>query len=816
MKENISECYEQAQSMLEGLMPGRLVLNDAVLSCWIENSACFWYIKETQAGKEYRLVDAAKGVNGLAFDHKALADALAEAVGQTVDWRNLPVEGKGAFISLSPWKFEFAAFGREWTFDESGVLACRPEESRQACKQVNDPVFAGEAMSAIRSPRQALDSPDGKRSLFTCKHNLWVRNNTTGEEIELTSDGCSDYRYAVDLFDSEPVVQAIWSPCSRYVFTVALDTRKVRTTNFPVYVPNNHSIHLQISASKFAFAGDGEIECHHLVLIDLETETITPINYPPLPLIAYGDPAMGFFTAKLGWWSSDSDRVYFVDVNRGSKTVKVMALDLAIGEAVEILREDSDTFVKLRHSLYDKPMFRALTESNELIWFSERSGWGHLYLYDLAGGELRGQITGGATSEGSGGEDSPWRGEWLVRDVLYWDGERRELIIQTAGRDINVNPYYRDICSVNIDTGELKTVVSGNYDFCVYNPSTLILLEFEPLGIDRSMVNGVSPGGEFIVATYSRVDTVPVTVLLDRRGNEILRLEEADTSALPDYWQWPEPVRLVSADGITDTYGVVFHPIGFSPKSKYPVLEYSSAGRMLSTLPQGSFFNSTQGGIDYLLMAALAALGFVVIQIEGRGLPLRSKKFQDYQYGDHAFTSNYEDRISGIRQLAERYSHMDLERVGITGIEGASNTAYGPLKHADFYKVGVVHHAYDPRFSPAMLGEVYDGTAAGEKQRNVMFPEDYAANCRGKILLICRLLSFSTPAAPLRIIEALKCAGKSFDTLCLPNSVYPFSTYVLRREWDYLVTHLQNVEPPTDFPLKTGRDLLTEYIKSKS
>ena len=102
-----------------------------------------------------------------------------------------------------------------------------------------------------------------------------------------------------------------------------------------------------------------------------------------------------------------------------------------------------------------------LPESNELIWWSERSGWGHLYLYDLNTGKLKHPITGG--------ESSADGGEWLVRDILHYDTTRRELLLQTTARDPNINPYYRDICKINIDSCLLTPLVAGNFDHHVSN-----------------------------------------------------------------------------------------------------------------------------------------------------------------------------------------------------------------------------------------------------------------------------------------------------------------------------------------------------------
>ena len=109
MNNDILARYKRASTLAQAIMPARVVLNEAVFSRWIENSACFWYTKETKFGKEYRLVDADAGSNLPAFNHRELADALAKATGKTVDPKNIPVEGKDATIALDPFEFCFTA-----------------------------------------------------------------------------------------------------------------------------------------------------------------------------------------------------------------------------------------------------------------------------------------------------------------------------------------------------------------------------------------------------------------------------------------------------------------------------------------------------------------------------------------------------------------------------------------------------------------------------------------------------------------------------------------------------------------------------------
>ena len=395
----------------------------------------------------------------------------------------------------------------------------------------------------------------------------------------------------------------------------------------------------------------------------------------------------------------------------------------------------------------------------------------------------------------------------MVRDILHFDTERRELLIQTAGRGLDINPYYRDICRINIDTGGLVPLVSGDYDHQIYRPDSLQVFTQLAFGLDSTGINGISPDGGYLVTTRSRVDKEPVSLLVDRNGNELLTLETADAFGLPIGWQWPEPIQLKSADGKTDLYGVVFRPPGFSLEHHYPVLDYCCAHPGTSLVPHGTFVNAP-AGYSYLDAAAYAALGFIVVVMEVPGSPYRHKAFQDASYGQLSSANSFDDRIAALHQLAERYPYMDLNRVGLVGCDGITGPVYGLLEHPDFYKVGVIIAFEDARFDAASIIEMFEGVP---NHANKPLAEDLAASLQGKLLLIHGMMDTVTPpTATYRLIEALREANKDFDLLLLPNEGHSISSYVLRRTWDYLVTHLQDIEPPKTFKLTTGFDLLLE------
>lgn len=782
MNNDVLDRYKLAGQLHKG---DKLVRNDTVLTNWIVDSPCLWYKRATSNGMEFRLVDPVAASNEPAFEHETLATALASATNTAVDPQNLPL--KEVTITLSPLEVRFTAFGKHWQFN-SDTATCDEiedvQQGRQSPFNADQPMFMPRMLP---EDQQVLNAPDGKLGAFIRDHNVWIRDLTSGEERALTEDGSHDFSYSSSrCLGIDTAVQALWSPDSQRLFTIQWDIREVEARAYTTYVPQDASLRPQEVQQKQSRPFDAHIDTYQLAVIDLRTGKKQPADYPAIPLTQSGVFTDGFFRAQMGWWSPDNRHAYFVDVGRGAKAVRVVKWDTQTGHTQVLFEETSETFVRLSSETLEPLIFLPLPDSEELVWYSERSGWAHLYLYDLKTGELKHPIT---------------EGEWPVRDVLHYDSERRELIVQTAARDPDISPYYRDICKVNIDTAVITPLVYGNFEYVVNLHSSPKVISSIMMEEESGEVNGISPDGQYIVTTRSRVDMAPVTVLIDREGLEILELETADITAFPKGWQWPEPVKLKGADGEADIYGVVFRPPGFSADKSYPVVEYNNASRCFSGFPQGSFCNSQQDGFVYYFAGAIAALGFIVVTIDGRGTPLRGKAFADHHYGDFGHTSNFTDRIAGIRQLAERYPYMDLDRVGITSPEHPVNSVYALLKHSDFYKVCVQHCLTDPRFS-VYLWEQVSGTVDPAVMNAETYPEHFVDTFAGKLLLIVGMISTTAADSTFRLVEALQKANKNFDMLCMPNMHHEMTGYTTRREWDYLVTHLQGIEPPQDFGLK--------------
>ena len=767
--------YEQAKHLMQGILSKTVVFNTTVYPIWIGDSDCFWYVRENKESKEYRLVDANAGSNERAFDHCVLANVLANLTEKKVDYSNLSLTDVEMEISLENKKvasLNFTAFEKRWRYD---VLS-------EVCQE----------QGLIN--RDWSISPDGKQAAFVRDCNLWVCELESGKERALTTDGEALFTYGVAGsgwgYTMESAVQTCWSNDSTRIFTVRRDTRDVKDLPVMHHVPNDGSYRPTVTNYKIAYPGDEYIETLKLISIQVQSGLIQEANYRQIPTTRN---SWGFFKSKLGWWSRDNRRAYFVDMERDYKTVRVVEFDTDTGATKVLFEEVSDTQINLMLNADDHPALLPLPETGELLWFSERSGWAHLYLYNLESGDLKNIVT---------------QGDWLVRHAVSVDLLRREVFIQTAGRVAGRDPYYRDLCRVHIDTGEITEVVSSDHDINVIMQTELNTITMVMIGAaDISLAGGVSPSGNFSMVTQSRADTVPVSFLVDRNGNNVLEIETADVSGLPDNWQWPEPVKLFAADGETDIYGLVYRPSHFSPDQSYPVVSHVFNTPELPWVPKGSFTNGGFFGWTYLDAAALAELGFVVVQIDGRGTPYRNKAFHDESYGRLELVSTLDDHVAGIQQLSERYPYIDTKRAGITSqATGGPGGLQGLLQHPEFYKVGVSLMPHDSRLIPGpMWGEKYEGLSGPHSES--LYPEVMVEKLQGKLLLINGMLDTSCPPAIIfRLVEALQKANKDFDLLLFPNLGHSSNGYLIRRSWDYLVKNLLGLEPPKEFKLTTFLD----------
>ncbi len=760
--------YERAAAVQAQAMD-KWVLNQHVYPRWIDETS-FWYNRETADGTEYVRVDAKKGKKAPAFNHKALARALEKQLDEDVDAADLPISA----LVLDASSATFTAFGRSWRYEKRRLT------------EITD----GAIDSAWRI------SPDGKKAVFSRDHNLWLRDLKSGEEKALTSDGEMYYAYGVvPNATGRPALkpESVWSPDSRYLLTVQTDDRKVKSLPVIDFAPADGSVRPRVIDYRTALPGDEHITRFRMTLIDTETGKQTRIHYPDLAAVRMNDTPLG---GNRAWWSDDSSSAYFVDILRGEQEARVVKVDRGSGATRVVFTETTETYLELGSNVYMPTSILPLPQSDEFIWYSEKSGWAHLYLHDADTGQQKRALT---------------TGDWLVRDVLGVDAENRQLFISLAGRRPDVNPYYREIARVDLDTGALTVLSSGDDDRLVLSDGDFTLLLLTAFGMDPSLVSGLSPGGAYYVETRQRPDRPTTTVLMDAQGDEVMVVEQAAINTMPDGQRWPEPFSVTAADGSTDIRGVMFRPRDFDEDKRYPVIDYIYGGPQVAHVPKAAY---SSGGVGFESAASLAELGFMVVIMDGRGTAERSRSFHETSHERIHTASNLEDHVAGIQQLAERFSYMDIERVGITGVSGGGYmTAHAMLKFPEFFKVGVSAAGnHDQRLFWHTWGERYQGLLDDDnyaEQANLT----HAKNLQGKLLFIHGLLDYGVhPAGLFQLTQALMNANKTFDLVLMPQAGHEVPGYAMVRSWDYFVRHLAGQEPPAGFSAKSATDLIKERV----
>jgi dipeptidyl aminopeptidase/acylaminoacyl peptidase len=747
----------------------RWILNENIVPHWIPGRDRFWYKRELAEGHRFTMVDAATGAKADAFDHARLAKALGAMTGKSFDPSALPlynvtIDADGVV--------RFTTAGRAWRFDRAGAL------SEDAAPRGN----------------YAL-SPNGKLGVFSKDSNLWVEDMKTGAQTQLTLDGETYYAYGAPpaaRTSSSPTPYVVWSPDSTRILTAQTDDRKVPDLPLIDFAPRDGG-RPTVLHTRAAMPGDPNTTTFRLVIIDVSTGHQTAIRYLPVAAVRMNESPM---EGNRVWWGADSKVAYFVDVERGEKAVHVEAVEADSGQVRELFSEKSDTYVELGSDVYEAASIRPLPQSNELIWYSERSGWAHLYLYSLATGKLIRPLTSG---------------KWLVRNILGVDENRREVYISIAGRTPRKNLYYREIAKVNLDSGVMKVLSASDEDHEVLEQGGISNEEADLeviAGADPKSLVGVAPSGNYFVETVTTASMPAKTVLRDHDGKLIATVEAADASRVPRFWRWPQPVSLTAADGKAEINGLVFRPSDYDPAKKYPVIDYIYGGPQTAYVPTGFAHGA------YLEAASLAELGFVTVMIDGRGSAQRSRAFHTASYGRVETASDLEDHMAGIRELSAADPAIDGSRVGIIGFSAGGYMAAGAmLRYPDFFKVGVAAGGnHDQRLFWNTWGERYEGYPVSDnytQQANLT----YAANLKGKLLLMHGLLDIGVhPAAVFQLEQALIDHNKDFDLLLFPRSHHDIPGYGTRRTWDYFVTNLAGGSPPHEFLLKSNLDYELEHI----
>jgi dipeptidyl aminopeptidase/acylaminoacyl peptidase len=648
------------------------------------------------------------------------------------------------------WYSDSKADGTDYILVDAATGKKSVVEKKDLPKESNDHV-----------DRNAVISPDGTKAAFIKDYNLWVKDLTTGKETQLTTDGVKYFGYATDNAGWKHSDKAIlrWSPDSKKIATFQQDERKAGE----MYLVSTNVGHPKLEEWKYPLPGDSNIIMIQRVIINVDTPKVIRLQIPPDPHRGtLSDDVSSSGTFDDVDWSPDGNELAFVSTSRDHKVEKFRIANANTGEVREVFTETVPTQYESGQGAIN---WRYLPKTNEIIWYSERDNWGHLYLYDSKTGKLKNRITSG---------------DFVVTKLLKVDQKNRQLYFQADGRQI-VNPYFTQFCKVDFSGKNFSTLTpeTGNHS------------------VD------LSPDKKYFVDSYSQPDVPPVSVLRDLNGKIVSTLAKADVSRLKAKgWQPPKVFSVKAADGKTDIYGLMFTPTKMDLSKKYPIVDYIYPG------PQGGSVGSWSFEASRGDNQALAELGFVVVEIEGTSNPLRSKSYHDMSYGNMA-ENTLPDQVAGIRQLAVKYPYMDTTEIGIWGHSGGGfATADAMFTYPDFFKVGIAESGnHDNRNYEDDWGERYigllrtdsNGVSNYEPQAN----ELYAKNLKGKLMLAYGTMDDNVPPSNTNlVIEALEKANKDYDLVIFPNSHHGYGQYyfyMMRRRWDYFVKNLLKATPPKEY-----------------
>jgi dipeptidyl aminopeptidase/acylaminoacyl peptidase len=779
--------YSRAEQMLHWNVEP-LVTGDAVNPQWLADGNRFWYRNKTSTGHQFVLVDPIRNTRGPLFDHYRMAAAM----------------GLAADTSFIPDKLPFDSF--RFVRDETAIEVIANRKKFQCdlraytCTvtrveegETNPPAGGGGPRGAGGGGR-FVESPDGQQEAFVIDHNLYVRPTGGGDTTQLTTDGEEYWAYGFNEPRPFQLMQGgraltnrrpnlVWSPDSRRIVVQRRDERNVEHMHYISFTPQRPRHFSQ----PYALPGDSVIPYpgFHVLTLDTDIATdgqggqdgpsadgqLTPMvrvvsnvapRVEPTPhQLSFGNSAVD------STWALTSDKLYVTYFTRGSKSVHLAEIDANTGEHRVIVSDSSKTFVET--SQRNPSSWWVSDNTDDVLWWSERDGWAHIYRYDKWG-NLKNQVTSGP---------------WAVGYITRVDEDNQQIFFTAQGREPGHHIYYPHHYRVNFD-GSGLTLVSPERGFHKIS---------------------WSPSGRFFVDQYSRIDIAPVTVLRDAAGRIIRTLEEADISQLTAMgWKPPTLFSVKARDGVTDLYGLMFTPADLDSTKKYPVVEHIYPGPQVGSVRNWAFDAGRRHDPQ-----SLAELGFIVVAVDHLGTPWRSKSFHDHYYGNF-IDNGIPDHVTAVKQLAARYPFMDIDRVGIFGKSGGGFASTAAIfRFPDFYKVavsGAGNHnnaSYNIGWAEKYQGLMERDTLRGTDNFEAHANKTYAANLEGKLLLVHGDMDDNVHHAnTIQVVDALIKANRDFDLIVAPDFGHGIDVepYLLRRRWDYFVRHLMGVEPPKEYVIR--------------
>ena len=768
--------YLQAEKFTQDKLK-TMLFSTTVDPHWFQQGNNFWYEYKTSEGTFWYVVNPNTRSQSLLFDRDEMAAQLTEIVQDPFEARQLPIR-----------KLKAKEDGRTFTFEVQSTRDAKPKKGEKKGKGKEIFYFSYDyptrklthLKDKEEEPKRLMwgsISPDKKTVVYAKDLNLYKMSyedylkakknekDSTIVEIQLTTDGQEDFGYGIprNVLNTDTLcngkrrgVYGVWSPDSRHFVMTVSDNRAVK----PLWVINVMAQpRPTLETYKYQMPGEKEAPVVHTYLFDMQNNTRKEIK-----TAAYKDQTISLqykpmeqkqrdMDERVSVWLGDNNRFYLTRSSRDLYRIDVCSYTIGEDSIVPVIKERMNTYQETR------PL-KTLNGGKELIQWSERDGWAHLYLYDDKG-NLKNRIT---------------KGPWHVEDILKVDEKARVIYFTANGRNKDENPYYEHLYRVNADGTGLKQITKGDF--------------FHQSEVDDD--------ARFIVDNYSRINTIPKAVLLDNAGNKVMDLQESDFSQLfANGYKFPELFTVKAADGVTDLYGVMYKPFNFDSTKVYPIVDYVYPGPQVEAVYYP--FTRMSPRTDRLAQA-----GFIVISVGQRGgHPSRSKWYHNWGYGnmrDYPLA----DHKYAIEQLANRHSFIDIDKVGIHGHSGGGFMSTAAMcQYPDFFKAAVScagnhdNTIYNRWWSETHHGVKEQITEKGDTTfvYKIATNPQIAKNLKGHLLLIHGDIDNNVhPGNTIRVVDALIRAGKRFDMLMLPQQRHSFgdmNEYFYWRLVDYFSEHLK-------------------------
>ena len=744
----------------------KMLFSTTVDPHWFQQGQAFWYHYKTSDGDAWYVVDPVARSKQPLFDRDWMAARLTEIVQDPYSARHLPIRDLQAKED-----------GKTFTFWVESKQGEKKDTLYFSYNYQNKQLLKTEKDELDKQLEWASVSPDKQTVVFAKDMNLYrmsyadyqkaKRNeqDSTIVEVQLTHDGVKDYGFGqpYSLLNTDTLCNGkrrhpgylAWSPDSRRFAIVRTDDRAVKE----LWVINAMAMpRPTLETYKYQMPGEKESSIDHLLLFDLSDN-----SYREIATSAFKDQSLNLSRRPreerqrgqkevASVWLGDENRFFVTRSSRDLHRIDVCSYTIGEDSIRPIIQERLNTYIELR------PL-AALKGGKELVHWSERDGWAHLYLYDDQG-HLKNRITSGP---------------WHVDGIVKVDEARRVVYFLANGREKGENPYYEHFYRVNLDGSGLQLVSAGDY--------------FHEVRMDDPC--------QYVVDNYSRVNTIPATDLLDNMGRKVMTLEQSDFSQLlAAGYQFPEPFQVKAAAGVTDLYGVMYKPFDFDSTKVYPIIDYVYPGPQVEATVYP--FKKMTVRTDRLAQA-----GFIVISVGNRGgHPSRSKWYHNYGYGnlrDYGLA----DQKAAIEQLAARHPFIDIHRVGIHGHSGGGFMSTAAiLQYPDFFKVAVScagnhdNTIYNRWWSETHHGVREKVTEEGDTTfvYSIKSNPELAKRLKGHLLLVHGDIDNNVhPGNTTRVVDALIRANKRFDMLVLPQQRHHFGDmdeYFYWRLVDYFSRYL--------------------------